>query len=434
VNKSFEIVSPVRRNRKNPLTAATTAVALTIAVCTVLVAVALAGCADAPAETKVTERLAATVREKAAPNAYEVHLEWGNGPSERFVVYRRDIKRGETTSVVIAGAAEKYIDDSVKPGCRYEYTVSRFDGEAASLIGVRTVEIPTDFEISGNQSIEGMPRVINRLFLKRGAVLRTGQVGGVFEVRELIADDATLQTFPETQEARFPDVGSDAGAVTLRVRRATGKLRLANRGQTGARGVSGKDGAVGLAGAKGRPADFDANPKVHINPFGPAPHPSIKQNALNLLKIYKDDSELRRKQNGVPWFLCTVQPGDGTRGDQGAAGTDGGNGTPGGASARVLIIVAEPTDFQVDVSNDGGRGGAAGPGGAGGPGGGGGAPGDLDPVLLCTAAKAGEVGPVGPRGRDGEVGKTGFRNPVCLKLGTRESEGCAFFPATEMRQ
>ena len=59
---------------------------------------------------------------------------------------------------------------------------------------------------------------------------------------------------------------------------------------------------------------------------------------------------------------------------------------------------------------------------------------DVIITYRSEAAKAGEVGPVGNAGKEGIAGKDGFRTPMCIRIGDRESEGCAAYSNLEVRR
>jgi hypothetical protein len=407
---------------------------MSVATGLVLVALAVSGCAGSPEspvpEAKLTLKLESTVE----ANDYGVRLSWSCDEADRFLVFRRNIDDGVTATTEVGGEKREWLDTPAVPGSKYEYTVTRKHSNRRTVVGTGTIDIPKDVVVDGEMDATKLPRVINRLFLQKNSTLRTGRSGLVIDVKELHADDATIETFPENDLARQPELGSDAGPVRISAVVAKGRLRIVNRGQPGAPGRDGAKGATGKTGAAGSAGDLEPNPKFYIDPWGRPLPPSIKQVALNRLKNYGSDDEIRRVVGGIPAFICSPPPGNGSRGGQGGIGENGGNGTHGGASARFVLQVGNSDGLEIDPVNEGGRGGRAGRGGVGGDGGAGGAAGPLDVGKLCSAAKPGEVGPTGAPGKDGLAGKDGFRTPMCIRIGDRESEGCAAYSNLEVRR
>ena len=119
---------------------------------------------------------------------------------------------------------------------------------------------------------------------------------------------------------------------------------------------------------------------------------------------------------------CKTQTGDGAPGGAGSPGTNGKPGGRGGDSARVLVIVDDPTLFQVEPHATPGLGGPGGYGGAGGTGGAGGDPGDRR-CGECRVANPGRPGAAGPNGQPGAKGANGTEQPICLRMGPQAKFG-----------
>jgi hypothetical protein len=201
-----------------------------------------------------------------------------------------------------------------------------------------------------------------------------------------------------------------------------------SRGEGGATGIAGKAGANGGPGTKGNNGDFDSNRElVRRGYFFESYVKAMKPWALNVYGKDPNAAEWSKVYAGVPWYICSVRPGNGSPGGAGTPGTDGGPGTNGGNSARILLQVKNASRLLVDVTNESGAPGAGGTGGAGGIGGPGGPPGDRDIARRCPPAQVGPQGPNGASGKDGAPGRAGFREPVCTIIGGVKSEGCRLF-------
>jgi hypothetical protein len=225
-----------------------------------------------------------------------------------------------------------------------------------------------------------------RLVLKPGAKFLTQGTNVHIEVDELISDDGTIASFKELQIAPPQTPGRDGGHLELIVRRASGHLTLAMRGEQGGKGAPGATPDATMIGSQGAPG---VGPTWVFTVNGPL----LMQNSTN-----------------------------GAQGNVGCQGHPGEIGMPGGNSGTALIQISESDDFNVEYKSSVGQGGLGGDGGAGG-GGGPGGPGGVDNIGGTIPGQPGPRGPQGPAGASGSVGREGLLEKICHQLGS-ENQVC----------
>lgn len=339
----------------------------------------------------------AVVEELPQPNAYQVRLGWPHEDSvDHYTLAREDLKSGETAQLMtLPPDTTEYIDKSVKPGISYRYHLGsqRNDGFAERKI---EAPVPIDFVVSGAQIVNEVGPEFNRLWILENSTILTQGNDLKIEVAKIVAgDNAAIDTAPPGAWAAPNTAGKSGGSVDMRARTATGRLKIFATGQGGGQGTAGAAGGPGGKGPKGAPG--------------------------TTRREYSDVCERHCPSHTV----CDRAPGGGGQGGQGIAGGRGGTGLPGGDSAKVLVVVDAPHDFEVIPTVSVGPGGVGGVGGSGGEGGPGGDPGDCPSV--CPNAGP---GPVGSRGANGEVGAQGSygnKQPVCMKLGASLVGDCSGF-------
>lgn len=267
---------------------------------------------------------------------------------------------------------------------------------------LRVMEISDEIVISENIAH------IDRLILNKGAVIRTLGQDVTIRARELIADDAIIDTMPKAARAAYGKKALDGGFVKIFAGIATGSLHINARGQHGAHGKAGKRGAKGATGAKGH----DARDRRELECMSLPPE-------TFLLDFRPEPPRCWHRT------VCDRRAGNGARGGRGKTGYRGENGFAGGDTGKFFVHVKEPKDFKVTYDFIAGTGGQGGSGGPGGPGGDGGKAGKG--TKECGNAEKGPLGPVGFRGASGAAGHSGLDAPFCIQLAGFEIGNCHNF-------
>jgi hypothetical protein len=354
-------------------------------------------------------------------NRYRVEMRWDAPTTGRCLLERQDVVRGERKTLPeIDCARGSHFDDEALAGRRYRYRLHAL--EPAGPVAESSVElsIPRDLVLRGEHLVPSLAGVA-RLFLLRGTRLRTEGQAWRGELDALVAEDAVLETFREDDgKAPAGTAGKAAGAIQLRIRRASGSLRLRLTGQDGGDGFPGVAGAAGKDGADGKRAVIDVAPQC----FQSFPH--LAPRLSDLLTIAWEGREF---PGGVRrWMRCSVPATHGADGAPGAPGQPGTAGGRGGASPRTLLVVDNGEDFRWSlVAAAGGIGGRGGPGGPGGLGGRGGNAGATDKAGICPKTLPGKDGATGARGADGPSGADGLTEPVCVVVAGSQSGDCEPF-------
>ncbi|MBS1983125.1 MAG: hypothetical protein JST16_03040 [Bdellovibrionales bacterium] len=350
--------------------------------------------------------LSASLRELPEPNRFEVALSWSPEPDVSAYIVKRKDNHGQIAQLdLLPGAAKSFSDSSVEPQNRYVYSVVGMRDGAVLESREAVIETPLDLEVASAvdwpaSEITG----INRLFLRKGARLRTLGRDFRIDVRAIIADDAVIESFPEGRAAPLGAAGSHGGSLDLKATTGAGSLLILARGENGGAGLAGARGGMGPVGARGGDgvADYETDCTL-----------------LSLSRLAIGDHGHCFKH----WY-CKRETGDGAQGGRGAAGAIGGSGFAGGDSMSVTVDVAEAKDLSFRYEKLPGLGGPGGPGGPGGAGGPGGPPGSRDSGGRCRVAQFGPTGPVGPQGPNGPSGSSGEARPVCLSLSGTKIGDC----------
>lgn len=385
------------------------------------------GCATKEREKPPSQVVAGIFRAAALPspdpNRYSVTLSWESAerPERWFIHRKRKDQLMESTQIgVFAGTDRSAVDETVEPGEEYTYFLATGDEDRYSLKEKATIAIPRDHVVTNRESLQPADG-INRLFL-RGLISTEGK-SVTWDVREILAEQATLDSSPAKANLPPGAHGGSCGNVTIKAQRARGTLLLKCRAQDGTDGTDGRNGRDGKQGAAGVDGDVDVKPNGQIPvPMDAAKRAQLKHwyvtNTLPSRPVYKDDWER--------WFHCSRQPGNGAQGEAGENGVDGIHGGNGGSTGTVSIEIAEDSDFDVAFENVAGKAGTGGRGGNGGKGGPGGPPGKMDPSgFLCRPAGPGPKGPDGLNGRPGKYGSAGVQHPACVRIGGRETGDCS---------
>lgn len=213
--------------------------------------------------------------------------------------------------------------------------------------------------------------------------------------------------------------GPSGNEIRLRVKRASGFLRINASGQNGGEGNDGMNGRDGNQGPQGVPGVYEVKPNNQL------PMPCDAKERQRLKAYYapkKHDDPMARWDL---WFFCSQQTGDGGQGLPAEYGHDGQKGGDGGDTSPVFLLVEETNRFVADIVAEPGRGALGGRGGLGGKGGPGGPPGIRDNGHLCRAAGVGPKGADGLAGRPGVVGKAGNQKAICVQIDNQVSGDCS---------
>ena len=370
-------------------------------------------------ETKPGENFSAKVTPLTDPNKYEVQLEWSSADKPlQWIIHRKEGEQKlESTQVaVVSGSQNDIKDPSVEPGKEYTYFLGAVQDPNYTLKGKAKASIPKDLEFRGEISIKGLLQG-NRLFLRDGAKLQTLGESVSFEVNELLASYAIIDTSPPQGVN-----GRPCGEISIKANSARGRLTIQCRATNGANGPDGGNGRNGDPGGQGSPGDVDVKPNEQL-----PVHKDAAERAQ--LKHWYATNTLPtgavRPDGWKLWFYCSRPPGDGALGEPGANGGDGTSGGDGGNSSAISVEVKNDLDFQAKALVVPGEGAVGGRGGNGGKGAPGGPPGRPDPSgFLCPTAKQGPSGPDGLNGRPGRYGQKGTVRRVCIRIGERISGDC----------
>ncbi len=225
----------------------------------------------------------------------------------------------------------------------------------------------------------------DRLILGRKAQFITQGLNVRIEVKELIADDATIRTFKSDQVTAQGFNGHSGGHLELFAKRATGKLNIIMQGEKGGMGAEGaaaNETLRGAKGANGEPAIFN--------------------------------------RSGYTSYLV-ARATNGAQGAPGLQGFSGGDGLRGGDSGTAFIEIASTEDFNIEIQKNPGSGGKGGIGGPGGAGGFGGEPGleaglDFSSAQVHNYTVPGPQGIQGPQGPAGKIGTWGLKEKSCVQV------------------
>ncbi len=257
-----------------------------------------------------------------------------------------------------------------------EFSVHEILNTLPTKLAQVKIWIPQDWNVLASLPLaQNLELKVRRLHLAPGVVITTSQYDLNIEAHKIVAENATIESFPETQRAPVGSPGRSGGFWKLRAKYAVGGIHFALRGENGG------DGSAGLGWST--PA---ANGGPGVNAVGICPWNSC---------------------------VCVEQATDGGRGTDGNAGAPGQNGLPGGNTPSLEFqTLLEDSNFHYSTemrSGAGGRGGSGSPGQAGGAGGPPGAN-----IFFCGyVAKPGPPGATGPQGPAGLDGPYGLNQKAC---------------------
>lgn len=356
------------------------------------------------------------------PNKYIVILTWNQGAQPWPWAVRRVDPKSKTNPVIIkVGDRGVYFDTSAEPGKTYKYVLGSMHGEDFLRSADKEVTIPQDLVVRGRVKLDDT-QSFGRIFFEENSTLTTNGKPLKLTVTEIVSKWGTIETFPESQKARAGTNGRTPGEIRINAERATGRLRIISRGETGGDGLDGSSGQKGALGFAGTSGSWGMNPELYK---------VFSRNFIDSFERFMrqypkppGDREWNFTLGEMRRFVCASQPTNGGRGGAGSPGGDGCDGGIGGDSSRVYIAVTENGDFQVSVSAEPGKAGLAGRIGKGGEGGAGGPPGPLDQAHLCQPAHEGNRGEPGMDGRQGRIGVAGNKRPFCAKIGDRTLGDC----------
>lgn len=348
-------------------------------------------------------------------NSYSVSLVWPRAPegSTAVVVKRRDHTGQVLQLDLLTPSTQSYLDQSVKAGEAYTYEVMALSGEKLAGLATGAVKIPRDFQVQGIVEASEIGPEFNRLFIEKDSTLLSRGVDVSVDVNEIIArEGARITSLPASAVAAPNTKGASVGLIHIKAHAATGVLTILSMGQSGGTGIKGTSGSVGAPGARGSNGEADYYSECWM----------VRLPRIPVGVLLREGPGHCSKS----WY-CKRQTGDGTPGGQGLPGGAGTPGQAGGDTARILVEVDQPRDFEIHHELIPGFGGAGGSGGDGGPGGPGGEPGSRDSHNQCRVASRGPTGPRGKSGAQGAPGPAGNIQSVCLRLGSASSGDCSRF-------
>lgn len=258
----------------------------------------------------------------------------------------------------------------------------------------KLVKVPMDLVFSKerkelSEDIKLSPR---RVFFFKDVPIMTNGYKIELVTEELIAEEATIQTFPESSKAEIGVDGKTPGEINIKTKSAVGKLTVHMRGQSGGDGADGVKFTSAAAG-------------------GGAPGEGESQCTCNRACIINSSGGT---------CYCVKSGSAGGDGAPGLPGIPGGNAMPGGGSGKFTISIQDGREFEIHTSKKPGLPGTPGKGGKGQIGGGGG----------IAHRKASCPGPSGNKGKDGADAIDGFpalpgnEDPICIYIASEEKNDC----------
>ncbi|MBX3032814.1 MAG: hypothetical protein KF865_02740 [Bdellovibrionaceae bacterium] len=328
---------------------------------------------------------------------------------------RLDRKNQEMVLVNLPVREEQAIDDNVEAGATYVYSWGQWRDQAFQIEGEKTLSIPIDVEIRGDNKADGetagtllgeaaAKHKFGRVLFHRDAVLQTDGKDLILRADEIIADQSVIRTFPKDATARRGENGRHGGRLLLEAGKARGTLSVELRGENGGEGfpITHADPALnGARGANGRDG--------------------------NLVLVSQD---CRGSYYCEEKRACSSQPTSGADGSPGKTGHSGLRGFRGGNAASLEVRIQDDSEFTLRPLSEPGLGGRGGPGGPGGEGGEGGEQGAVKgrtfntvQVSGCQSVQKGQKGPAGSPGPQGPLGPDGLRAPICFWKGDQKDCG-----------
>lgn len=388
-----------------------------------LLSVLVAGCSIKPTKeptfyTSQAGSFSAEIIPNEEPNSYSVRLRWKAVESGQGIAIKRsdEDSRQAMQLDIIGSDSTDYLDSTAVGGTRYQYRLAFMkDGTVTEGDSV-LVQVPKDLAVNSSGVLKSIGPEISRVFLGNGVRLATLSRDTTIEVDEIIADDAIIDTSSEKSIAEFNTAGLSGGVIQIKARSARGKLTILATGQQGGEGQRGAQGGAGAMGGRGRNGK-DGSTQDCVT--------SVNQESSNGFALASYQIAGDHHGHCFTSYYCAQETGNGGQGSRGQSGGSGIPGLPGGDSAKVLVSIENPSQFEVKPVVSVGTGGVGGLGGIGGGGGPGGDPGN--PSAHCKKAGRGAQGPKGSEGPRGLTGLSGKSQPICLKLGSAQFGDCAEF-------
>ncbi len=315
------------------------------------------------------------------------------------------IHGSEKNPAALVSGNDGTYDYDIKEAELYEYQWGYLEGAELKIIGSGKIQIPRDLVFEGE--VKEIPETylfpqeipIGRIEFKKNAKLYTYGQDIFWKPISLVADNATIESFPENKTAAVGHAGRAGGKIEIETDHALGHLHIELRGEHGGEGHAGAAATANMKGAVGR----QGTPGIWVATGG---------------SVITDTPPYVSRQT----YTCGPKPGNGEKGGLGIQGLSGQDGLAGGDSGGAQIKIKN-SQLQISFKRffgNGGKGGIGGPGGDGGEGGpagvmptsAGGIPPNGVAVGACSAFP-GPKGDFGPRGPYGQKGAAGTIQQVC---------------------
>lgn len=339
---------------------------------------------------EIKELITARVEPTEEPRKYVVYLSWPKIEADKKVRIRL------TEVLTTVGPNQTTFAHEVDHNQTLTYlfevldSASRIESKFSKL-----VIIPQDLvfgEAKGRDLTEDIKLKAKRAFFLSKSEFSTNGFKFDLEVEELISDNGTLQTYPESSKAE-PDLhGKAAGDVQIKARSASGKLKVFMRGQHGG------DGANGAAHINAAASGAQSGEGESHCTCGPSCH----------------------KNNSPPVCTCKKVGVAGGTGATGAPGNSGGNAGNGGSTGRLTVLVQDGREFDLQYVRKPGLAGLPGKGSKGQLGGAGGPKRKRGECV----GPAGASGKNGPDGQDGHPALDGKEDQICIYIASEEKNDC----------
>ena len=374
-------------------------------------------------QSQLTLPLQFEIKALPEPHRYQVELQWHGGASqaEGWQLTREDSQMESKSLISGEEGLREWVDREVEDGRSYRYLLWKNSKDGLVLHSLVTVKIPKDTVIEDTREVAALEGQ-GRLFLGSKAHLKPS---------------ASLSL-------SFPEIHSDGAIiegrglpVSIRARKATGKLTLDIRGQNGAAGKDGKEGSPGQRGRDGQNATTNRTCLApNCQTVGGYPAQSLgRQDEIDAYYQFAETHWPKESSAYRSLWRCSRSASVGENGETGGQGENGTSGTNGEDSSTLFLEIADTQGLKIQIEkafSQGGRGGAGGQGGAGGPGGKSGQneARNICPPLSPRDGNAGSRGTTGRRGEDGFPGKIA---PQCIRLNGVEEGDCETWEADVKR-
>ncbi len=326
----------------------------------------------------------------ADPNVYAARFSW---PANRPLQITAKFLSAEVKT--FDGRTQNSFEILCSGG-RVKFDIQIISAESKTLSSFEINEIcPIDFIVVGDFSnMTMLKEVTGRLYLKNGASITVTSAPLRLELNELIIQGkATIKTFDSNRTPSWnKDFKTQAPAISIRAKKATGLLALE---------LNGVDGFKGLD----KSPVYDANLNGGQGAIG-AHKPRCQPNrTLSTAGVGGDELPGRCEdvctqspKEGFPGLQPTVKLADGSTVPR--KGSKGDSGSPAVGTSKVTLQIAEPGNFETDITFNPGKAGAPGLGAL--PMGGTGGPPGVNPGAGCVSAGSGPNGANGIRGDAGD--------------------------------